>query len=282
MNIMVTGANGGYGSYAIDYLKKFAPDANIFGLVRNEAKGAALKEKGINVRIGDFADKDSLIEAFKGIDRLLFVSVSIPGIQKNVVDAAVEDGIKFIAYTSIFQPELDRFGLEINHKQTENWIKESGIKHVFLRNSWYAEVNQVLFDYAQQTGKFAYFANKGKLSFALKREYAEAGARVILDGSDQEILNLAGKARSFADIAEGTKKAAGGDLGIKITTENNFIPTLAAAGISPNWAGVSQTYQEHTLDLNNGEDNADPTEFEKLLGHPLASMEEIARELMHK
>ncbi|WP_125709863.1 NmrA family NAD(P)-binding protein [Companilactobacillus zhongbaensis] len=282
MNIMVTGANGGYGSYAIDYLKKFAPDANIFGLVRNEAKGVALKEKGINVRIGDFSDKASLIEAFKGIDRLLFVSVSIPGIQKNVVDAAVEDGIKFISYTSIFQPALDRFGLEINHKQTENWINESGIKHVFLRNSWYAELNQAVFDYAQKTGKFAYFADQGKLSFALKREYAEAGARVIVDGYDQEVLNLAGKARSYAEIAVGTEEAVGKDLDIEITTANNFVPTLVAAGISPNWAGVSQTYQEHTLDLDNGEDNADPTEFEKVLGHPLANMEEIARELMSK
>lgn len=102
MNIMVTGANGGYGSLAIGYLQKLAPNANIYGLVRSEAKGVALKEKGIQIRIGDYADFDSMKKALSGIDRLLFVSSPIPGIQKNVVDAAVANDVKYIAYTGIF------------------------------------------------------------------------------------------------------------------------------------------------------------------------------------
>ena len=44
-----------------------------------------LKAKGVEVRLGDFADKASLVKAFQGIDRLLFVSVRYSNIQKNVV-----------------------------------------------------------------------------------------------------------------------------------------------------------------------------------------------------
>ena len=112
MNIMVTGAAGGYGSYALDYLKRLAPDANIYGLVHNAAKGKELEEEGIQVRVADYADRKALVEAFDGIDRLLFVSVPVFELQRNVVAAAKEAGVKFIAYTSIADPQYSKFGLE--------------------------------------------------------------------------------------------------------------------------------------------------------------------------
>ncbi len=66
---------------AIDFIKKFDP----YGLVHSKKKAELLKAKGVKVRLGDFADKASLVKAFQGIDRLLFVSVRYPNIQKNVV-----------------------------------------------------------------------------------------------------------------------------------------------------------------------------------------------------
>ncbi|GEO78047.1 YtfG protein [Companilactobacillus mindensis DSM 14500] len=279
MNIMVTGANGGYGSLAIDYLQKLAPNANVYGLVRSEAKGAALKEKGIQIRIGDYADFDSMKKALNGIDRLLFVSSPIPGIQKNVVDAAIANDVKYIAYTSIFQPEYSKFGLEINHKQTEEWIKESGIAYTILRNSWYMEVNQALFEYVKKTDKFVYFATEGKLSFALKREYAEAGARVISKGDFGSIINLANTPRSYEEISLAAQKAVGHGLDIETVRSNEFIPKLVSAGISANLTNVSAAYQEYTLKRNNGEERADKTEFEKILGHPLTSLSDAIKEL---
>lgn len=279
MNIMVTGANGGYGSLAIDYLQKLAPNANIYGLVRSEAKGVALKEKGIQIRIGDYADFDSMKKALSGIDRLLFVSSPIPGIQKNVVDAAVANDVKYIAYTGIFQPEYSKFGLEINHKQTEEWIKESGIAYTILRNSWYMEVNQALFEYVKKTDKFVYFATKGQLSFALKREYAEAGARVISKGDFGSIINLANTPRSYKEMSLAAQEAVGHELDIETVESNEFISELVSAGISANWASVSAAYQEYTLKGNNGEEKADKTEFEKILGHPLTSLSDAIKEL---
>lgn len=56
------------------------PQNEIYVLVRSEEKGEALKEAGFNIRIGDYDDLDSMKEALKGIDRLLFVS----GVQEIV------------------------------------------------------------------------------------------------------------------------------------------------------------------------------------------------------
>ncbi len=88
MKIMVTGATGGYGSYAVDFVREFAPNAELSGLVRNEAKAKTLDAKGVIARIGDYTNPDSLVKAFDGIERLLFVSISQYEIQKNVVAAA--------------------------------------------------------------------------------------------------------------------------------------------------------------------------------------------------
>jgi len=281
MNIMVTGANGGYGSYALDYLKQFSPNDNLFGLVRSEAKAAGLKEKGVNVRIGDYADADSMKKALKGIDRLLFVSSSIPNIQNNVIAAAKENGVKYIAYTSIYQPDYSQFGLEINHKQTEQWLKDSGIPHTFLRDSWYMELNQGLLEYAQKTHEFPYFSEDGQLSFALRREFAEAGARVILDGNYGEVVNLAGNPTTLGQLALATQEALNERLDIKKVTESEFISDMNQANISTQLATMSELYQKYALKGNNGEDKADSSEFEKILGHPLTELPVAINEILN-
>jgi len=281
MNIMVTGANGGYGSLAIDYLQKIAPNDNLFGLVRSEAKGAALIKKGVNVRIGDYADIDSMRNALKGIDRLLFVSASIPNVQKNVVDAAKENGVKYIAYTSIFQPDYSKFGLEINHKQTENWLKESGIPHTFLRNSWYMDLTKAFFEYAQKTQQFPYFSQNGLLSYALKRDYAEAGARVIAAGNYGEIVNLSADPITFKQLGKATEEALDEKLDIKEIPASEFIPDMDQANVPAQLSMMSDSFQKYTLKGNNGENLADSSEFEKVLGHPLTNLPDAIRETLN-
>jgi len=141
------------------------------------------------------------------------------------------------------------------------------------------EVNQALFDYAKKTQQFPYFATKGQLSFALRREYAEAGARVIATGNYGHIINLAGDPKTYREIALATQKALETYLDIKEVEMSEFIPDLVLSGISQNLAAMSEGYQEYTLKGNNGEDTADNSEFEKVLGHPLTDLASAIKEL---
>lgn len=43
MTYLVTGATGGLGGYALNYLKELVPMTDIYALVRSEEKGADLK-----------------------------------------------------------------------------------------------------------------------------------------------------------------------------------------------------------------------------------------------
>ena len=156
MKIMVTGAAGGYGHYAVDYVKKFAPEADVYGLIHNPSKAAALEAKGIHAVVADYTDYDAMIKALTGIDRLLFVSVPVFDTQKVVVKAAKDAGVKFIAYTGIADPQYQKFGLEVNHRQTEALIRETGIAHTFLRDNWYLELIQDQLMASANNGRFSY------------------------------------------------------------------------------------------------------------------------------
>ena len=280
MNIMVTGAAGGYGTYALKYLKEFAPNDKIIAQVRDERKAEILRQQGYEVRVADYADPEGMKKILKGIDRLLFVSSPVPGIQKNVVNAAVENGVQFVAYTSIFDPHNSKFGLEINHLQTEEWIRESGIPHTILRDGWYTEVNQGLIKYAYQTKEYPYIADKGVISTALKREYAEAGARVITGNGYPEIIELTGKPYSYYELGKAIEEAAGETVNMIHTTNEDAMRRMLENGASEQWTQVSLAYQVYTIQDNIGEKEADPTDFEKVLGHPLTPLSEAIKEIV--
>jgi NAD(P)H dehydrogenase (quinone) len=72
--ILVTGATGQLGTAVIHSLLKKTPAAGVAGLARDEAKGAALKAQGVDLRVGDYDDAASLERAMQGIDKVLLIA----------------------------------------------------------------------------------------------------------------------------------------------------------------------------------------------------------------
>lgn len=280
MRIMVTGAAGSYGSRAIRYVRAFAPEAQVVALVRDAAKGAALEAEGFEVRVGDYADADSMRAALEGTERLLFVSSPVPGIQKNVVDAAKAAGVTYIAYTSLHDPQYAKFGLELNHRQTEAWIRESGIPHTFLRNSWYLEIVAPLVGMAMRTGTFPYYAGEAACTWALKREYAEAGARVITGEGYPEALELSGEPVTWREIGEAAARIAGRDVEVRLVDRDEFVRQAIEGGLDQMGLIGGTAYEDYAIAGNNGEAASSSDEFVRVLGHPLATLDEGLRELV--
>lgn len=283
MNILVTGATGNFGGYALKVLQDLVPEDNLYGLARTEEKGAKLKEAGIKVRIGDYTDSASLQKAFEGIDRLLFVSSTTDGDRqaqhRDVVEAAKAAGVGYIAYTSFGKATESTSPLAADHRFTEQLIEESGIAHTFLRNNWYLENEAAFLTAGAKGGKFIYAGGNGQAGWALRREYAEVAARAVSGKFDfPKILELGGSLRTYEDLGAALRGATGKDLEVISADEATAAKNLVEnAGVPQNVAELLVSFQQI---VKSGALAVQPDDFEKYLGKPLTPMVDAIKEVL--
>ncbi|MBC2237145.1 SDR family oxidoreductase [Listeria innocua] len=280
MTYLVTGATGGLGGYALNYLKELVPMTDIYALVRSEEKGADLKAAGFNIRIGDYSDAESMKQAFAGIDRVLFVS-GAPGNRQveheNVVNAAKEADVSYIAYTSFADADNSTSALAADHIFTEKVIEKSGIEHTFLRNNWYFENEMPMIGGALNGGKFVYAAGNGKTGWALKREYAEVAAKAVAGARFPEILELSGPVMTYAELTEALKEATGKEFEVISSDDKGFVENLVNVGMPQPVAEMFLSFQH---DIKNNQLDVTSGDFEKALGKPLTNRVDALRELL--
>ncbi|NRD12754.1 NAD(P)H-binding protein [Pediococcus acidilactici] len=283
MNILVTGATGNFGGYALKVLQDLVPEDNLYGLARTEEKGAKLKEAGIKVRIGDYTDSASLQKAFEGIDRLLFVSSTTDGDRqaqhRDVVEAAKAAGVGYIAYTSFGKATESTSPLAADHRFTEQLIEESGIAHTFLQNNWYLENEAAFLTAGAKGGKFIYAGGNGQAGWALRREYAEVAARAVSGKFDfPKILELGGSLRTYEDLGAALRGATGKDLEVISADEATAAKNLVEnAEVPQNVAELLVSFQQI---VKSGALAVQPDDFEKYLGKPLTPMVDAIKEVL--
>jgi NAD(P)H dehydrogenase (quinone) len=208
--ILVTGATGQLGTIIVNHLLQQLPADSITVLVRDENKAVALKEKGVNLKLGDYHNTPSMVEAMKGIDKVLLISSSDFNDRirqhKNAINAAKEAGVKHIHYTGVTMNNPDESPLKPllgDHAETEAYIKESGLTYTFLQNSLYAEIIPMfLGSNVLETGAF-FAGGEGKVAFAARKDLGEAIAAVLAsDGHENKTYHLTNTvASSFRDVA---------------------------------------------------------------------------------
>ena len=96
-------------------------------------KGEKWKEKGIEIRIADYTNPESLEKAFIGVDMIYMVSsVGTPGSPReiqhsNVINASKKCGVKLIVYSSFINYLNNTNFIADDHKITEKFLEESGL-----------------------------------------------------------------------------------------------------------------------------------------------------------
>ena len=280
--ILVTGANGHLGSMTIDHLLKKKPDAEIAGLVRSEEKGQDLKEKGVEIRIGDYFDSDSLEQAFDGVDVLAFISSGTlqdrMDQHKNVVEIAKKKGIKHIFYTSVVKAEERLSPLTFDHEETENLIKESAIPYTFCRNTIYLEFFPMFWSDALETGKWVIPGGGHKQNFALRSEMAEALATALTEHENHEdqVLNFAStEAYTFDEFAEAMSEAAGKEISYQDISVDDFTEQMKEAGVPDDQ--IMMTDVTATL-FENGGTELTTNDMKNLLGREPKDQLEFVKE----
>lgn len=214
--IIITAATGKLGRHVVEALLEKVPASEIAVAVRNVEKAEDLAARGVQVRHADYDKPETLRAAFAGADKLLLISSSEIGQRvrqhQAAVGAALEAGVRFIAYTSILHADRSALGLAREHRETEEAIRATGIPHAFLRNGWYIENYSENLASALEHGVMLGSAGEGKIAAATRRDYAEAAVAVLLGtGDPKATYELAGEEpftmRDLAAVvSDGAKK----------------------------------------------------------------------------
>jgi NAD(P)H dehydrogenase (quinone) len=275
MKTLITGSTGQLGSATIDFLLDKKQQSNIAAMVRNEDKAQSLKAKGVETRLGNYDDYDSLLKATEGIDTILLISssemVKSRAVQHiNVIKAAKENGVKHIIYTGFMRthedPSSPLWFIAKDHVETENYLKESGIKYTLFENGYYMDMLMGFVGENVLETKTIYVpAGDGKVNFVLRNEIAEALANVITTpGHENKVYNIGTeKPVSFAEIAEMISNLSGVSVQYVSPEPDEYKEKLMEMGMEKMWAEMltafAVAFAANTM-------NIETTDLTKLLG----------------
>jgi NAD(P)H dehydrogenase (quinone) len=277
--IAVTGASGKLGGATIRHLlkHKVAPDS-IVAVVRDAAKVADLAGQGVQVRRGDYTDATMLGDAFRGVDKLAFISTSALGDERmlhhrNVVEAARAAGVRHIFYTSVIKPAANAlFAASPGHFNTETLIRQSGLTYTFFRNNLYLDLIPLVFAEAVQTGSLVHNGGQARIGFVAREDIACGLAAVLAQGdhANREYPITAVAPYGLAEVATALSKATGRNVTYTPVSSDEFRKRLEGKGLPAPVVGMTVALGDA---IRAGEFDAGSDQLGRLMGRAPMTLE---------
>src|ERR1700739_3304231 len=142
VDILVSGATGRTGGAAIDTLLGMGKRVRAY-VRTDDDRAAALRQRGVDIAVGDFTDIDAIRAAMEGIRSAYFLHPIAPGIigaAAYFAQAAKEAGVTAIVNMSQISARRE----SMSHAAQDHWISErvfdwSGVATTHLRPTFFAE-----------------------------------------------------------------------------------------------------------------------------------------------
>ncbi|BCW05897.1 SDR family oxidoreductase [Arthrobacter sp. NtRootA1] len=281
MSIVITGATGQLGRLVIEaLLDRGVPAGGIVAAGRSIGKLADLAGLGVKVTSLDYEDAASVAGALKGASRILLISSSEVGQRveqhRTVIEAAGDEGVELLAYTSIANADTTGMKLAAEHQATESILVESGVPFALLRNSWYLEnyTGQLSVTLAQ--GALAGSAGNGKVSAASRADYANAAAAVLLaENQAGKVYELGGdEAFTMNDLAAEITAVSGQTITYKNLPADDYIGLLTGVGVPESFAHI---LADSDLGIARGDLLVTGGDLRRLIGRQATSLSEAVR-----
>ena len=285
--ILVTGATGNLGKATIHSLLNKGISANhIAALVRDESKSAELKSTGIQVRLGDYQDFESLTSAFEGVEKLLLISSSSDIVHrfnqhKNVIDAAKESGVSHIVYTGFDMKDLQQSTMVEDvqyHAYTNEYLKQMAVPYTLMNNTLYADMIPVICGKNILENGISIPAGAGKVPFLPITEMAEALTVVLTTPGHEykEYVIAAENAFSFAEIADMISEITGTTIAYNQAEVQAYIAQLVHLGVSEDDATYLARFAGA---IAKGEFDTNKSDVKQLLGRDITSLPDFLRNI---
>ncbi|MCW4467624.1 SDR family oxidoreductase [Flavobacterium sp. MFBS3-15] len=280
--ILVTGVTGVVGKSTVEHLlKKGVPASQIIGLSRKRENIEELAAKGIEIRIGDYSDYNSLVAAFKDIDKIMLTSAVAftdrSAHHYNVITAAREAGVKHVVYMSIMRREgSGRVMPEVTESDifTEQLLKSSGLNYTIVYHPPFADLLSFYYGPNPYEHGIKVPAKNGKMLPATRDELAEAHAEILsTPGHENKTYSLGGSHPiSFSEIAKILAEIKGQPVSFTTITPEEYIDGIVAQGVSRN---VAEFITNWVLAIEGGEFEYQSGDLERLLGRKTKTFRDL-------
>jgi NAD(P)H dehydrogenase (quinone) len=264
MNIGVSGASGHLGSATVRELKApLGTKANIVAISRTPDKIAT---PGVETRAGDFDKPETLLEAFRGLEKLVIIppsdmkSASRSRQASTAIDSAVAAGVRHITYLSAAGT---RFAT-VPHLWESFFVPEQALMRSaakewsILRMAFYAEsfLDRAKMSLAQ--GVFA-SSSSAQVNFVARQDVAAAAAGLIAtEGHHGAIYNATGPETLDGPArAAVVAKATGKPFAFVHVPLEQLLATLKTAGLPPlvvdAFASIEDMWAKGAFDITTGD-----------------------------
>lgn len=263
----------------IDTLLNNVPESKINVLTRQEEKRAEFASKGFNAYLGDYNNISALEKAMENVDTVLLISAGDQGNRmqehKNVIDTAKKTGVTNIAYTS--RALRDRMTLSnalmIEHFETEDYIKESGLNYIIFRNALYMDALPIFVGKQVFEMGISLPAGNGKVAYALRQEQGEAMGNVLMNKNfDNQTYKFTGSdAYSFYDVATALTELSGKEVRYTPLEVSVFEKIMNQRGVPD---GMIKKIIDFNADIKNGQEEEVTADLEMSLGRTPTSLKQ--------
>jgi NAD(P)H dehydrogenase (quinone) len=240
---------------------------------------------GCEIRRADYADGASMTRALAGIDTVIIVSAPVAGggdrlrLHQNVVNSAVQAGVRKIIYTSIVSNSYEsgtRFAdfARIN-AASETLVRDSGCEWTIARNSLYLDLDLAQIRAAAATGVYSNGAGDGRCGYISIAELGFALATLArTEHCTGRSVNLSGPPVTQTELVDAANRVFGTAVRYEPCSSDEdiarlrSIPMIAARGpdVINMLAGCFQCIRNGNFDV--------PSDYPSVTGRDAMALEE--------
>jgi uncharacterized protein YbjT (DUF2867 family) len=275
---LITGPTGNVGSALLNHLG--STDADLRVLTRDESKAQGMRDRGVEVVVGDFLRPETLRPALEGVSTVFLLTPIHPEQvpqASNVIEAAKESGgDPRIVRVSVHQASHEApTRISRQHAEIEDELKSSGLPYTLLRPQSLMQNTLLAARTVASEGRIYQPFEDGRLGMIDARDIGEVAAKVLTeDGHQGEVYTLTGPATiSFYDVAQELSEILGKEVSYIPISLEKAKEAMLEMGI-PEWK--ADALNEYAKAHSEGYSDWTTDDFEQLTGHPATSYKKFA------
>lgn len=227
----ITSATGQLGQKVVAEARKHLNSNEIRLSVRSPKKASQYVTAGIDVRAADYLDVDSMVEAWRGTDVLIYIpSISHPSIVRvpefeNSVIAAERAGVKHFIFVGFFADQVNSpFHMAAFFAYANTRLASAGFSYSIIKNAMYADPLVPYLPELIERKAVIYPMGNAKISFVSREDSAEAIVKLAMLPALQGKTYVLTQERNYTmlELANLLSEVSGHEIGYQPVTVEEF------------------------------------------------------------